>query len=154
MCFVHVGAFVDAIDGCGQHLVIPMSDGTSDWRAAVLQRVRAAHPSLVPLVMHVQCTLNGKEVDAVCKLGDLADATLRWRLPGCCGGSPKALNVAKTQNVDAMKKDDLMKFAKSVLGVEVRQAGPDGKKTLFRRVAEVKEDCKKVQAAFPPVFPR
>ena len=53
--FLHVGAFVDAIDGCGQHLVIPITDGTSDWRAAVLQRLRAAHPSLVPLVMRLPC---------------------------------------------------------------------------------------------------
>ena len=49
--FIHLGAFVDAIDGSGHHLVIPMNDGTNDWRAAVLQRVRAAHPSLMPFAL-------------------------------------------------------------------------------------------------------
>ena len=122
MFFVHVGAFVDAIDGCGQHLVVPMTDGISDWRAAMLQRVRAAHPNLIPFVMRVRCTLNGKEVGAVCRPDDLADATLRWRLPGLLGGGLKVLDV------DTMKRDELMRYAKSILGVEVRYIGTDGLK--------------------------
>ena len=72
--FLHVGALADAFDGCGQHLVIPITDDTGnacDWRAAALQRVRAAHPSLMPLLMRLRCTLNGKEVGAVCRPGDL-----------------------------------------------------------------------------------
>ena len=78
--------YVDGMDGCGQHLVIPMSDGTRDWRAALLQRVRVANPSLVPLVNRMCFTLGGKEVGAVCTPEDLADVTLRWRLPGLLGG--------------------------------------------------------------------
>ena len=139
MFFVHVGAFVDAIAGCGQHLVIPITDGTSDWRAAVLQRVRTAHPSLVPLVMRVRWTLNGKEVGAVCRSDDLADATFRWRLPGLLGGGPKAALIMDVDglchDVDAMNKDALMLYARNVLDVEVRQAGPDGKKKRYRVVA-------------------
>jgi hypothetical protein len=144
--FLDVGAFVDAINGCGQHLVIPMTDGTSDWRAAVLQRVRAAHPSLMPFVVCLRCTLNGKEVGAVCKPDDLADATLRWRLPGLLGGAPKAQDVDTRKDVDTMNKEDLMRYAKNILGVEVRQAGPDGKKNRWRSVNDVKKDCKEVQA--------
>ena len=106
--FLHVGAFVDVIDGGGQHLVIPMTDDTRDWRAAVLERVRAAHPSLVPFVASMRCTLNGKEVGAVCRPEDLEDATLRWRSPGLLGGAPKAQDVAMTRDVDVMKKDALM----------------------------------------------
>ena len=147
---MHVGAFVDAVDGGGQHLVIPMTDGTSDWRAAVLQRVRAAHPSLVPLVMRVRCTLNGKEVGGVCRPGDLADATLRWRLPGLLGGGPKAQDDANTKDIDAMKRDDLMRYARNVLGVEVRQAGPDGKKTRFRAVDDVKKGLQGSTGHSPP----
>ena len=87
--FLHVGAFVDVIDGGGQHLVIPMTDDTRDWRAAVLERVRAAHPSLVPFVASMRCMLNGKEMGAVCRPEDLEDAALRWRSPGFLRGAPK-----------------------------------------------------------------
>ena len=38
-----------------------------------------------------------------------------------------------------MNKEDLMRYAKSVLGVEVRQAGPDGKKNRYRSVDDVKK---------------
>ena len=69
--------------------MIPMTDDTSDWRAAVLERVRAVHPSLVPLVASMRCTLNGKEAGAVCRPEDLEDATLRWRLVGLLGEPPR-----------------------------------------------------------------
>ena len=123
--FIHVGAFVDAIDGSGHHLVIPMNDGTNDWRAAVLQRVRAAHPSLVPFVLSMRCTLNGKEVGAVCTRDDLEYATLRWRLPGLLGGGLKVKDVDVAKDVDTMNKEELMRYAKSALDVEIREAGPD-----------------------------
>ena len=44
-----------------------------------------------------------------------------------------------------MKKDDLMRYARE-LGVETRQAGPDGKKKNRRAVGDVKKDCKAAQA--------
>ena len=144
--FIHVGAFVDAIDGSGHHLVIPMNNGTNDWRAAVLQRVRAAHPSLVPFVLSMRCTLNGKEVGAVCTRDDLEDATLRWRLPGLLGGGPKVKDVDVAKDVDMMNKEELMRYAKSALDVEIRQAGSDGKKNRYRAADDVKKDCKAVQA--------
>ena len=132
--FLHVGALADAFDGCGQHLVIPITDDTSDWRAAVLQRVRAAHPSLMPLLMRLRCTLDGKEVGAVCRPDDLADATLRWGVPGLLGGAPKAQDDVRLQDVDTMPKDDLMRYAKDILDVEVRQTDADGKKTRKKSV--------------------
>ena len=143
--FLHVGAFVDVIDGGGQHLVIPMTDDTRDWRAAVLERVRAAHPSLVPFVASMRCMLNGKEVGAVCRPEDLEDATLRWRSLGLLGGALKAHNVDMREDVDTMKKDDLMRYARE-LGVETRQAGPNGKNKNWRAVGDVKKDCKAAQA--------
>ena len=127
--FLHVGALADAFDGCGQHLVIPITDDTSDWRAAALQRVRAAHPSLMPLLMRLRCTLNGKELGAVCRSDDLADATLRWGVPGLLGGAPKAQDDVRLQDVDTMHKDDLMSYAKNILDVEIRQTDSDGTKT-------------------------
>ena len=45
-----------------------------------------------------------------------------------------------------MKKYDLMRYANNVLGVETRQAGPDGKKNRYRAVEDVKQDCKAAQA--------
>ena len=51
-----------------------------------------------------------------------------------------------TTDVDTMKKDDLMRYVKRVLGVELRNAGPDGKKNRYRAVEDVKQDCKAVQA--------
>ena len=107
-----MGALVDAIDSCGQHLVIPMTAGTSDWRAAVLRRVHAAHPRLMPFVVCLRCILNGKEVGAVCRPDDLADATLRWRVPGLLGGAPKAQDGDTRKDVDTMKKDELMLYAR------------------------------------------
>ena len=58
------------------------------------------------------------------------------------GGGPKAQDDY-TKEVDAMKKDDLMRYAKSVLGVEVRQAGRAGKKTRYRTVDVVKRSARK-----------
>ena len=45
-----------------------------------------------------------------------------------------------------MKRDELMRYAKNVLGVETRTVGPNGKKTNYRAVEDVKRDCKAVQA--------
>ena len=146
MLFLHVGAFVDVIDRGGQHLVIPMTDDTSDWRAAVLERVSAVHPSLVPLVASIRCTPNSKEMGAVCTPEDLENANLRLHVPGLLGGAPKAQDVATTKVVDKMKKDDVMHYAKQVLGVEVRQAGHDGETHRYRAVEDVKKECKAVQA--------
>ena len=47
--------------------------------------------------------------------------------------------------VDTLKNDDLMGYAKE-LGVETRQAGPNGEKTHWRAVVDVKKDCKAAQA--------
>ena len=93
MLLLDLGAFADALVGGGQHLVVPMADDTSDWRTAVLKRVRAVRPSLVPFVVSMRRTLNGKEVGAVYKPKDLKEATLRWRSPGLLGGAPKANDV-------------------------------------------------------------
>ena len=109
--FLHLGAFGDALGGGGQHLVIPMADDSSDWRAAVLARVRAGDSGLVPLVVTMRCTLNGKEVGGVCTLDDLEDATLRWRLPGLLGGAPKVKDVDVAKDVDRMNKEELMRYA-------------------------------------------
>ena len=52
------------------------------------------------------------------------------------------------KDVEKMKKDELnqlMQFAKDVLGVETREAGPDGKKNRWRKVECVKEDCRAEQ---------
>ena len=54
-------------------------------------------------------------------------------------GSPQAHNVDMRKDVDTMKKDDLMRYARE-LGVEIRQAGPNGKKTKWRAVDDVKKD--------------
>ena len=143
--FLHVGAFAGSFGGCGQHLVIPMADDTSDWRAAVLERVRAVDSRLVPFAASMRCTLNGKEVGTACRPEDLQDATLRWRSLGLLGGAPKAQDVDKTKDVDEMKKSELMQYAKNILGVETRRVGPDGNKNLFRAVEDVKHDCKAAQ---------
>ena len=45
-----------------------------------------------------------------------------------------------------MEKPELMAYAKDVLGVETRRVVSDGKKSLWRKVAEVKQDCKAAQA--------
>ena len=50
------------------------------------------------------------------------------------------------KDIDKMHKDELMSYAKSVLGVEVRQVGLDGKKNRWRRVDDVRRDYKEVQA--------
>ena len=52
-----------------------------------------------------------------------------------------------------MEKPDLMPYAKDVLGVETRRKGPDGKKNLWRAVAEVKADCKAAQARLRQALP-
>ena len=43
------------------------------------------------------------------------------------GEAPKALDVDIAKDVDKMRRDELMKYAKEVLKVETRQRGPDGK---------------------------
>ena len=117
-----------------------------------MQRVRAVHPSLVPLVMRLRCTLNGKEVGVVCRPDDLADATLRLRLLGVLGGAPKAQDVATRKDVETMKKDELMRYAKNILAVEVREAGPDGKKNRWRSVDDVKKRLQGSAGHSSPVF--
>ena len=42
---------------------------------------------------------------------------------GLLGGAPKAQDVGTMKDVDKMKKDELMQFAKDVLGVETRETG-------------------------------
>ena len=64
---------------------------------------------------------------------------------GRLGGAPKAQDVGKMKDVEKMKKDELMQFAKDVLGVETREAGPDGKKNRWRKVERVKADCRAEQ---------
>ena len=54
-------------------------------------------------------------------------------MPGLLGGAPKAQDVATRKEVDTMNKEELMRYAKSILGVEVRHAGPDGKKIVGGR---------------------
>ena len=41
---------------------------------------------------------------------------------------PKAQDVDKMKDVEKMKVHVLRQFAKDVLGVETREAGPDGKR--------------------------
>ena len=64
---------------------------------------------------------------------------------GLLGGAPKAQDVGKMMDVEKMKRVELMQFAKDVLGVETREAGPDGKKNRWRQVERVKEDCRAEQ---------
>ena len=49
------------------------------------------------------------------------------------------------RDVDAMRKAELMEYAKTP-GVETRREGQDGKKNLWRPVLDVKRDCKEAQA--------
>ena len=44
--------------------------------------------------------------------------------PGFARGAPKAQDVATRKDVQTMKKDELMRYAKNILGV------PDGKASL------------------------
>ena len=67
-------------------------------------------------------------------------------MPGLLGGGPKVKDVDVAKDVDTMNKEELMHYAKSALDVEIRQAGPDGKKNRYRAVDDVKKDCKAVQA--------
>ena len=113
-------------------MFIPIAEDYTDWRAAVLERVHAVDSRLAPLVASMRCTLNGKEVGAVCTPDDLEDATSRWRLPGLLGGGAKVKDVDVAKGVGTMNKGELMRYAKSVLGVEVRQAGPGGKTVTGR----------------------
>ena len=50
-------------------------------------------------------------------------------------------DLAPARDVDAMRKAELMEYAKT-LGVETRREGQDGKKNLWRPVPDVKRDCK------------
>ena len=84
----------------------------------------AVDSRLVPLVASMRCTLNGKEMGTAFSGKDV---TLRWRSLGLLGGAPKAQEDDKTKDVDEMKKDELMRYAKNVLGVETRTVGPSGK---------------------------
>ncbi len=52
----------------------------------------------------------------------------------------------KTEDPDQMNQAKLMKYAKDILGVETRRVGPDGKKTFYRLVSDVRQDCKAAQA--------
>ena len=87
--FLHLGAFGGALGGGGQHLVIPMADDTSDWRAAVLERVRAVDSRLVPLVASMRCMLNSKEMTTGWRPEELQDVTSRWRSRGLLGELPR-----------------------------------------------------------------
>ena len=144
--FLNLGAFRDAIAGGGQHLVIPMAEDSTDWRAAVLERVHAVDSRLVPLVASMRCTLNGREVGTGLRSEELQDVTLRWRSLGLLGGAPKAQYVDKTEDADQMNKAELMKYAEDILGVETPQVGPDGNKNLYLAVSDVRQDCKAAQA--------
>ena len=46
------------------------------------------------------------------------------------------------RNLDDMRKEELMKYAKDVLGIETRHIGADGKKNRWRSVPEVRRECK------------
>ena len=143
---LHLGAFESALGGNGEHLVIPVADDTTDWRGAVLERIRALDSRLVPIAASLPCLLNGKEVGPSCSPVQLQDLILRLRPLGLLGGAPKVKKTDKTRDVDQMDKPELMAYAKDVLGVETRRSGSDGKKTLWRAVADVKQDCKAAQA--------
>ena len=61
------------------------------------------------------------------------------------GVAPAVQGADKTKDVGNMKKVELMKYAKNVLGVETRRRGDDGKENLFRLVEDARQDCKAVQ---------
>ena len=62
--------------------------------------------------------------------------------------------LAPARDVDAMRKAELMEYAKT-LGVGTRREGQDGKKNLWRPVPDVKRDCKEAQARHcQPVGPQ
>ena len=146
-CFLlHLGAFESALGGNGGHLVIPVAADSTDWRGAVLERIRALDYRLVPVVDSLPCLLNGKELGPSCSPVLLQDLTVRLRPLGLRGGAPKGKKKVVTKDVDQMEKPELMAYAKDVLGVETRRVGSNGKKTLWRKVGEVNQDCKAAQA--------
>jgi hypothetical protein len=146
-CFLlHLGAFESALGGNGGHLVIPIAADSTDWRGAVLERIRALDYRLVPVVASLPCLLNGKELGPSCSPALLRDLTVRLRPLGLRGGAPKGKKQIATKDVDQMEKAELMAYAKDVLGVETRRMGSDGKKNLWRKVVEVNRDCKAAQA--------
>ena len=49
-------------------------------------------------------------------------------------------------NVEDMRKDELMPYARDVLGIETRKMGRDGKKNLWHTLIEVRGDCKNKEA--------
>ena len=89
-CFLlHLGAFESALGGNGGHLVIPVAADSTDWRGAVLERIRALDNRLVPVVASLPCLLNGKELGPSCSPVLLQDLTVRLRPLGLRGGAPK-----------------------------------------------------------------
>ena len=154
-CFLlYLGAFESVLGGRGQHLVIPIADDTGDWRGAVLKRIQALDSRFLPLADSLPCFLHGKEVGPSCPINQLKDHTLRLQAFGLPGGAPKAKKTDKTQkDVDKMEKPELMPYAKDVLGVETRREGPDGKKNLWRPVADVRKDCKAEQTRVRQALP-
>ena len=50
------------------------------------------------------------------------------------------------QNVDDMRKAELMMYAKDVLGIETRKIGAGGQKNLWRSIEEVWRECKEKEA--------
>ena len=72
---------------------------------------------------------------------DLEDVPLRWRSFGLLRGAPEAQDVATTKGVGAVKRDELMRYAKQVLGVGVRTQNKQ-----FCSARDVKGDCKAAQA--------
>ena len=146
-CFLlHLGALESALGGSGRHLVIPVGADATDWRGAVLERIRALDERLVPMVAFTPCLLSGKELGPSCSPVMLQDFTVRLWLSGLRGGAPKGKQIVAARDVDQMEKAELMAYAKDVLGVETRRAGLDGKKNLWRKVSEVKQECKAAHA--------
>ena len=80
------------LNGKAQHLVIPLSHGSKEWKGAVLQRLGELDPRLVPLVDSMRCELNGKEITEDYAIEELHDAVLRWRSSGLLGGARTCRN--------------------------------------------------------------
>ena len=83
--------------------------------------------------------IDGRVVPEEWDATEATDVAMRCRSGGLVGGAPKTGDFAK------MKKMDLMAAAKA-MGVDTRRRGGEGKKTTWRPMPDVVDDCERALA--------